>query len=59
MARTRTRCLRRAGGLITAVTAVVLSVVTLPAHAAPEGKKLGAGEPCSVGGSHLVTLKAG
>ncbi|WP_329224019.1 S8 family peptidase [Streptomyces sp. NBC_01485] len=67
MARTRSRRLRRAGGL-TAVTtaavattvvlaAVVLAAVTLPAHAVPEGKILGAGLPGTVGGSYLVTLK--
>ncbi|WP_406006674.1 S8 family peptidase [Streptomyces sp. NBC_00637] len=56
MARTRARRLRRAGGLTAVVTTVVLSAVTLPAHAAPEGKILGAGLPGSVGGSYLVTL---
>lgn len=44
------------GGLTAVVTTVVLSAVTLPAHAAPEGKILGAGLPGSVGGSYLVTL---
>ncbi|MFJ7074654.1 S8 family peptidase [Streptomyces sp. NPDC098781] len=59
MARTRTRRLRRAAGL-TAVTCVAaLSATTLPAHAAPEGRILGAGEPGSVSGSYLVTLKGG
>lgn len=58
MARTRTRRLRRAGGLTAVATTVVLSAVTLPAHAAPEGKILGAGLAGSVGGSYLVTLKA-
>lgn len=57
MARTRKRRLRRAGGLTAVVTSVVLSAVTPPAHAAPEGKILGAGLPGSVGGSYLVTLK--
>ncbi|MFI1035713.1 S8 family peptidase [Streptomyces sp. NPDC020951] len=65
MARTRTRRLRRAGGLTAVVATVVLSAVTLPAHAAPEGKSLaarnglilGAGLPGTVGGSYLVTLK--
>ncbi|MFI5825600.1 S8 family peptidase [Streptomyces rishiriensis] len=57
MARTRTRRLRRAGGLTAVVTTVVLSAVTLPAHAAPEGTILGAGLPGSVGGSYVVTLK--
>ncbi|WP_043687564.1 S8 family peptidase [Streptomyces xylophagus] len=59
MARTRTRRLRRAGGLTAVTTAVVLSALTLPAHAAPEGTILGAGEPGSVSGSYLVTLKGG
>ncbi|MFI7412580.1 S8 family peptidase [Streptomyces sp. NPDC049627] len=59
MARTRTRRLRRAGGL-TAVTCVAaLSAATLPAHAVPEGQILGAGEPGSVSGSYVVTLKGG
>lgn len=59
MARTRTRRLRWAGGL-TAVTCVAaLSATTMPAHAAPEGQILGAGEPGSVSGSYLVTLKGG
>lgn len=59
MARTRTRRLRRAGGL-TAVTCVVaFSATTMPAHAAPEGQILGAGDPGSVSGSYLVTLKGG
>ncbi|MFJ3308203.1 S8 family serine peptidase [Streptomyces sp. NPDC086549] len=59
MARTRTGRLRRAGGLTAAVTAAVLSAATLPAHAAPEGKIIGADEPGSVGGSYLVTLREG
>ncbi|MFE0508504.1 S8 family peptidase [Streptomyces sp. NPDC058964] len=59
MARTRTRRLRRAGGLIAAVAAAVLSAATLPARAAPEGNKPGADEPGSVGGSYLVTLREG
>ncbi|MFD9393325.1 S8 family peptidase [Streptomyces sp. NPDC060000] len=59
MARTRARRLRRAGGLTAVVTTVVLSAVTLPAHAVPEGTILGAGLPGSVGGSYLVTLKGG
>ncbi|MCF1597390.1 S8 family peptidase [Streptomyces muensis] len=59
MARTRIRRLRWAAGL-TAVTCVAaLSATTLPAHAAPEGQILGAGEPGSVSGSYLVTLKGG
>lgn len=57
MARTRMRRLRRVGGLTAVATTVLLSAVALPAHAAPEGKILGAGLPGSVGGSYLVTLK--
>lgn len=59
MARTRTRRLRRAGGLTAVATTVVLSAITLPAHAAPEGTIRGAGEPGAVSGSYLVTLKEG
>ena len=59
MARTRTRRLRRAGGLTAVATAVVFSAITLPAHAAPEGTILGAGAPGTVSGSYLVTLKGG
>ncbi|MDN0199537.1 S8 family peptidase [Streptomyces sp. S.PNR 29] len=59
MARTRTRRLRRAGGLAAVSCAVALSATTLPAHAAPEGRILGAGAPGSVTGSYLVTLKEG
>jgi len=33
--------------------------MTLPAHAVPQGRILGAGEPGSVSGSYLVTLKGG
>jgi subtilisin family serine protease len=39
--------------------AAALSAITLPAHAAPEGRILGAGAPGSVTGSYLVTLKEG
>ncbi|MER5217843.1 S8 family peptidase [Streptomyces sp. NPDC002838] len=59
MARTRTRRLRRAGGLTAVTCAAALSAITLPAHAAPEGRILGAGQPGSVTGSYLVTLKGG
>ena len=59
MARTCTRRLRRVGGLTAVVTTVVLSAVTPPAHAVPEGTIFGAGLPGSVGGSYLVTLKGG
>ncbi|MFG2789241.1 S8 family peptidase [Streptomyces sp. NPDC048419] len=59
MARTRPRRLRRAGGLTAVACTAALSAGTLPAHAAPEGRILGAGEPGAVGGSYLVTLKGG
>lgn len=59
MARTRIRRLRWAGSL-TAVTCVAaLSASTMPAHAAPEGQILGAGNPGTVNGSYVVTLKGG
>ncbi|MFJ3666493.1 S8 family peptidase [Streptomyces sp. NPDC090106] len=57
MARTRPRRLRWAGGLTAVTCAAALSAITLPAHAVPEGRILGAGQPGSVGGSYLVTLK--
>ncbi|MCX5423780.1 S8 family peptidase [Streptomyces sp. NBC_00078] len=59
MARTRTRRLRWAGGLTAVTCTAALSAITLPAHAAPEGRILGAGEPGSVSGSYLVTLAGG
>ncbi|MFI8830637.1 S8 family peptidase [Streptomyces afghaniensis] len=59
MARTRTRRLRWTGGLAAAICAAAFSATTLPAHAVPEGRILGAGEPGSVHGSYLVTLKEG
>ncbi|KUO04919.1 S8 family peptidase [Streptomyces caeruleatus] len=59
MARTRIRRLRRAGGLTAVACVAALSASTMPAHAAPEGRILGAGEPGSVSGSYLVTLKGG
>lgn len=59
MAQTRQRRLRWAGCLTAVTTAAVLSAVTLPAHAAPEGQILGAGDPGSVSGSYIVTLKGG
>ncbi|MFD8225645.1 S8 family peptidase [Streptomyces massasporeus] len=59
MARTRERRLRRAGGLTAAICAAAFSATTLPAHAVPEGRILGAGAPGSVHGSYLVTLKEG
>ncbi|MDX3457242.1 S8 family peptidase [Streptomyces sp. ME02-8801-2C] len=58
MERTRTRRPRWASALTAAATAALLSV-TAPAQAAPEGRISGAGEPGSVGGSYLVTLKGG
>ncbi|MFE2517584.1 S8 family peptidase [Streptomyces mirabilis] len=59
MAQTRQRRLRWAGCLTAVTTAAVLSAITLPAHAAPQGRILGAGEPGSVSGSYIVTLKGG
>ncbi|WP_338895984.1 S8 family peptidase [Streptomyces sp. TG1A-60] len=50
---------RWAGGLTAVMTAAVLSAVTLPAQAAPEGLVIGAGDPGSLSGSYIVTLKAG
>jgi subtilisin family serine protease len=59
MARTRDRRLRWVGGLTAVSCAAALSAITLPAHAVPEGRILGAGEAGSVSGSYLVTLKGG
>ncbi|MFE6363558.1 S8 family peptidase [Streptomyces sp. NPDC057806] len=59
MARTRTRRLRWAGGLTAVTCTAALSAIGPPAHAAPEGRILGAGLPGSVSGSYLVTLKGG
>ncbi|MFD8128318.1 S8 family peptidase [Streptomyces mirabilis] len=59
MAQTRQRRLRWAGCLTAVTTTAVLSAITLPAHAVPEGRILGAGEPGSVSGSYIVTLKGG
>ncbi|MFF1453414.1 S8 family peptidase [Streptomyces sp. NPDC058274] len=60
MPQTRTWRLRWAGGLTAVTTAAVLSAITLPAHAAaPQGRIQGAGDPGSVGGSYIVTLKGG
>jgi subtilisin family serine protease len=59
MARTRDRRLRWVGGLTAVSCAAALSAISLPAHAAPEGRILGAGEAGSVSGSYLVTLKGG
>ncbi|MEV6405322.1 S8 family peptidase [Streptomyces bobili] len=70
MARTRTRRLRRVGGLIAVATTLVFSAITPPAHATPpitppthaappEGAIGGAGQPGTVDGSYLVTLGEG
>ncbi|MGW5616862.1 S8 family peptidase [Streptomyces sp. NPDC003877] len=59
MARTRQRRLRGTGGLAAALCALAFSATTLPAHAVPEGRILGAGAPGSVHGSYLVTLEEG
>ncbi|WP_328873930.1 S8 family peptidase [Streptomyces sp. NBC_00287] len=59
MARTRIRRLRWAGGLTAVTCAAALSAISPPAHAAPEGRILGAGQPGSVSGSYLVTLEGG
>ncbi|MEU0343401.1 S8 family peptidase [Streptomyces bobili] len=70
MARTRTRRLRRVGGLIAVATTLVFSAITPPAHATPpitppahaapsEGTTGGAGQPGTVDGSYLVTLGEG
>jgi subtilisin family serine protease len=60
MAGTRARRrLRWAGGLTTVTCVAALTAVAPPAYAAPEGRILGAGEPGSVSGSYLVTLKGG
>ncbi|MDK1349191.1 S8 family peptidase [Streptomyces sp. 378] len=59
MARTRERRLRRTGGLSALLCAAAFSATTLPAHAVPEGRILGAGSPGSVHGSYLVTLREG
>ncbi|MDX3645718.1 S8 family peptidase [Streptomyces sp. MB09-02B] len=58
-AEVRNRGARRAGGLTAVMTAAVLSAITLPAHAAPEGYVHGAGGPGSVNGSYIVTLEPG
>ncbi|MGY0491677.1 S8 family peptidase [Streptomyces sp. WG-D5] len=55
---TRKRRTRWAGGLTAAATVAVLSAITLPADAAPaQGRISGAGEPGSIAGSYIVTLK--
>ncbi|MFD3382055.1 MULTISPECIES: S8 family peptidase [unclassified Streptomyces] len=59
MAVTRKRRLHWAGGLTAVMTAAVLSAITLPAHAAPEGQISGADGAGAVSGSYIVTLKGG
>ncbi len=59
MAQTGSRRPRWAVGLTAAVTTAVFSAITLPAHAAPQGRIAGAGAAGSVRGSYLVTLKGG
>ncbi|WRZ90471.1 S8 family peptidase [Streptomyces sp. NBC_01007] len=59
MARTRKWRLRWAAGLTAVTTAAVLSAIAPPAQAAPEAQILGAGDPGSVSGSYIVTLKGG
>ncbi|MGW5867050.1 S8 family peptidase [Streptomyces sp. NPDC055239] len=64
MTLSRTKRLRWAGAVTAATTAAVLSAITMPAHAAPAdgaplGEILGAGEPGSISGSYIVTLKGG
>ncbi|MFI6281952.1 S8 family peptidase [Streptomyces sp. NPDC050988] len=59
MAVTRERRLHWAGGLTAVMTAAVLSAITLPAHAAPEGQISGTGGAASVSGSYIVTLEGG
>ncbi|MGW2347157.1 S8 family peptidase [Streptomyces sp. NPDC001661] len=55
---TRKRRTRWAGGLTAVATVAVLSAITLPADAAPaQGRIFGAGEPGSIAGSYIVTLK--
>ncbi|MEV8035611.1 S8 family peptidase [Streptomyces sp. NPDC086182] len=57
MARTRKWRLRWAAGLTAVTTAAVLSAIAPPAQAAPEVRIPGTGEPGSVSGSYIVTLK--
>ncbi|MFI2511717.1 S8 family peptidase [Streptomyces sp. NPDC018972] len=59
MSRTRRRRPRRAGVMTAVLCTAAVSAATLPAHAAPQGRILGAGAPGSVTGSYLVTLKEG
>ncbi|MGW0827676.1 S8 family peptidase [Streptomyces sp. NPDC002845] len=57
--RTRGRRLRWGAGLTAVTMATMLSAITLPAQALPQGPILGAGAPGSVSGSYIVTLKGG
>lgn len=59
MARTRTRCLRGAGVMTAVLCTAAAWTATPPAHAAPQGRILGAGAPGSVTGSYVVTLREG
>ncbi|MFI9650807.1 S8 family peptidase [Streptomyces sp. NPDC052040] len=60
MARKRTARPHRAARLTAAAALAALSVAAAgPAHAAPEGRVVGAGAPGSVRGSYLVTLREG
>ncbi|MEV0322391.1 S8 family peptidase [Streptomyces sp. NPDC050658] len=63
MTLSRSKRLRWAGAVTAVTTAAVLSAITLPAHAAPAqdplGRIIGAGQPGSVSGSYIVTLKGG
>ncbi|MFD1662503.1 S8 family peptidase [Streptomyces caeni] len=59
MARRRNARPRRRGALTAAAAVVALSAVAPPAQAAPEGTVLGAGTSGAVGGSYIVTLRAG
>ncbi|MET7941494.1 S8 family peptidase [Streptomyces sp. NPDC005302] len=57
MARTRKWRRRWGAGLAAVTTTAVLSAIAPPAQAAAEGRILGAGDPGSVSGSYIVTLK--
>ncbi|MEV0225341.1 S8 family peptidase [Streptomyces sp. NPDC050704] len=59
MAVTRKRRLHWAGGCTAVLTAAVLSAVTLPADAAPQGQILGAGGSGVISDRYIVTLKGG
>ncbi|MFJ8994734.1 S8 family peptidase [Streptomyces sp. NPDC102279] len=57
MARTRKWRRRWGAGLAAVTTTAVLSAIAPPAQASAEGRILGAGDPGSVSGSYIVTLK--